>query len=1024
MTTSLAEERCVRARKPCIARALNIFLVLVFCLFGLGSHAEETLQPLSGFVHRAWTARTGAPGDISDFAQTSDGMVWVASASGLFQFDGIRFTQVQGKPGGTLSLDSVYSLYAPSTGGLWVGLRYGGLVFIKDGEVTEYPPSSVVPDTTVHALAQDREGALWAATTAGLLRFQNGRWERVGEAWGLPPANIAALFVDRSGSVWVCAKTELYVLNSGARQFTKEPVSLSSVFAVRHGAMADAPDGALWVADVTKGKRPSRGNRTVLMPEATSVQFDREGTLWYSSGSDVRRLMNPREFSEGGAAAVVQQFGRSDGLLGDVIVLAMDHEGNIWVGSAEGIDLFVPTSLRIVRQAYSEFAMATAQDGSMWWTETDDNEARWTINHYVHDGVVEQLSVPEPLTSSYTDEEGTLWFAGQNVWRFDGQRLIELSASNVVHGLGTQALVRGRDGSLWRSVVRGGVFRYSNGEWQRNGGLATLPQDPAIVMKGDELGRLWFGYSNNRLALLDGHSVKMLGPADGVDVGNVTAIETRGQHVWVGGQHGLVRFDGHRFIPVRVSGETPYQNLWGIVETRAGELWSAGGRSLIRLNHAQLNDVLADRVPKEPPQLFDYRDGVVGPIQYLRPLPALREAGDGHIWFALTNALGFVDPGDIARKTAPPFVLIQTVNAGGHDYSPFLHKIHLPTHTSQLRIGYTAVSFVAPERIRFRYKLEGLDKDWQEVGEQREAVYTNLGPGTYRFDVSAANRDSPWSTPDARFEITIPPAFYQTWWFYAFVALATIWLLSLLYRLRMRQISMQVQSRLEERITERERIARELHDTLLQGFQGLMLHLQAVAYRVKSEPENAHDLIEQTLKRADTVLEEGRDRVQDLRAAGVSSGDLSQIFLQVVDDAQPHPTKVRVTVEGASRELHLIVREEIERIGMEAISNALQHANASEIEVNIAFQRRRFQLSINDDGEGIDPAFLDGGRERHFGLKGMRERAQKIRATLSIASRPGDGTGIDLVIPASVAYVPRRGSNSPFWQRWRTILRK
>ncbi len=194
-----------RACPPCIALSLRVCLLVVLCLASRGSRAEESLQPLSGFVHRAWTASAGAPGAISNFAQTADGMMWITSDSGLFQFDGMHFLQVHGRPGGALSLETVWSLYAPPTGGLWVGLRFGGLVFLEKDRITEYPPDKVIPDSSVDSLAQDRSGALWVATIAGILRFQSGRWERISDDWGLPSDFNWNVFVDRSGAVWYTA---------------------------------------------------------------------------------------------------------------------------------------------------------------------------------------------------------------------------------------------------------------------------------------------------------------------------------------------------------------------------------------------------------------------------------------------------------------------------------------------------------------------------------------------------------------------------------------------------------------------------------------------------------------------------------------------------------------------------------------------------------------------------------------------------------------------------------------------------
>ncbi len=290
--------------------------------------------------------------------------------------------------------------------------------------------------------------------------------------------------------------------------------------------------------------------------------------------------------------------------------------------------------------------------------------------------------------------------------------------------------------------------------------------------------------------------------------------------------------------------------------------------------------------------------------------------------------------------------------------------------------------------------------------------------------MAAANRDSSWSAPDAALQFTIPPALYQTRWFYALCVLLASGVLALLYQQRMRQVAAAVQSRLEERIVERERIARELHDTLLQGFQGLMLRLQAVADRVQREPEQAHLLIDQTLERADALLEEGRDRVKDLRTSNRATPELSEVLRHVVQEAQPHQTEVRITVEGAARELQPIVREETDKIAIEAVTNALLHAKASAIHVGILFQRRRFVVRISDDGIGIDPGIMEAGRERHFGLTGMRERARSVRGHISIASRPGAGTEIELMIAASIAYLPKGHRLSRLWCRQSTRIRK
>ena len=307
--------------------------------------------------------------------------------------------------------------------------------------------------------------------------------------------------------------------------------------------------------------------------------------------------------------------------------------------------------------------------------------------------------------------------------------------------------------------------------------------------------------------------------------------------------------------------------------------------------------------------------------------------------------------------------------------------------------------------MNFRYKLEGSDRDWQNVGTHREARYTNLGPGQYTFRVTASNNDGVWNTTGASLQFSISPAFYQTKWFYALCVLAAVLVLAALYRVRMRQVAAQVRGRLEARLAERERIARDLHDTLLQSIQGLIWRFQAATDRLPAG-EPARQLLEQSLDRADEVLAESRDKVKDLRPAGHDALDLAQaLAVEVERLAQMHPAQCQVNVHGNRRNLHPMVREEGFLIAREALSNAFSHANAATIEAEIAYGERALQVRIRDDGQGIVAAVLDaGGKAGHFGLIGMRERAMKLGAHLEVWSKPGAGTEIELRVPAGMAY--------------------
>ena len=995
--------------------------------------ADEPVQKLTGYAHTGWTTREGAPGLIQALAQTTDGTLWLASETGLYRFDGIRFERFNGPPEQPLTTDLVSALFAPSSGGLWVGFRLGGLAFIgEDGMVVPHPVGKGPPEATVNAITRDRDGTLWIGTTAGVRRLAQGTWEDAAAAWGLPTGYAFDLAVDRSGAVRMRVDGHLYFLTRGSHRFIERPIPYESPG--KKGFVAEGPDSQLWLAGTTTGVRPLAGPadaRSVsASPKSQSfgwpLLFDREGALWYFPEEGAFRLTNPRSVTDAratGDSPHIERFAIADGLTSPYVNSAFeDREGNIWTGTNVGLNRFTPTNLKMVVQGdASSFAMVSAKDGSMWWSSQDQVGGRSHILHFLDGTAVSQLETPEILTCAYQDDDGSFWFGGTDgLWRLEGKTLRPVPEPPGTRGSDVQAMVRDRSGGLWLSIPRRGVFRYSEGAWARNGNLAGLPDEAAITMARDSSGRMWFGYRNERVALVEGRSVRMLGSGDGLQTGNVTAIGLQGDHVWIGGERGLTWFDGKRFVPVRVASKDYLRGLWGVVETAAGEIWASGTSGIVHLTRGQVGQILRNEMPREPLELFDSRDGLPGNVQSLRPQPAVVEGRDGKVWFAFSGGLGYIDPIHIVHNSVPPPVTIMAVNASGREYSAYSNEIRLPVGTTQLRIGYTANSLSVPQRVRFRYRLEGLDPGWQDVGDRREAIYTNVAPGTYRFQVIAANNDGVWNETGASRSLIVLPAFYQTTWFYVVGSLAAAALLFLVFWLRVRQVTATVRARLEQRIAERERIARDLHDTLLQGLQGLILRFQAVGARIPPH-ERASEMMEGALTRADEVLIESRDRVKNLRSSSEMQSDLSSLLSAAGQQfAQEHPAEFSIAIEGDPRNLHPILKEEALMIGREALSNAFRHASARKIELEIAFGTIELRLSVRDDGRGVDPDVLQsGGRAGHWGLRGMQERAREIRAHLDVWSRPGLGTEVQLRVPASIAY--RARSEGRRW-RWRRRL--
>lgn len=370
-----------------------------------------------------------------------------------------------------------------------------------------------------------------------------------------------------------------------------------------------------------------------------------------------------------------------------------------------------------------------------------------------------------------------------------------------------------------------------------------------------------------------------------------------------------------------------------------------------------------------------------------------------------------LDPAQDDAGRPRPEVVIRSVVAGKASYAPE-PDLQLPERTTSLRIDYAAEGVAATDGVNFHYRLEGVDESWQDAGTRRQAFYTNLGSGAYRFQVMASGGHGSWGKAGATLDFSIRPTFFQTGWFHVLSWIAGFIFLWMMYLVRLRQMTLRLRARLEERYGERERIARELHDTLLQGVQGLILRFHALANR--SADPLMRELIEQTLDHADTVLEEGRDRVRALRDLAHPVDDLAAGLTALGREmAEIHNVSFRVQQLRNSRELDPIVRDEIYQVGREALFNAFQHAAAHSIEVELAYDPRELRLRVRDSGKGIDAEVLrTGNRPGHWGLRGMRERAGKIAGTLDIWSREGSGTEVELRVPAATAY---RGRATRAW---------
>jgi signal transduction histidine kinase/ligand-binding sensor domain-containing protein len=1007
-------------------------LGLLYCGAVWSLESDLTLQQMN---HRAFAVTGGVPSEVLVLAQATDGTLWVGGQTGLSRFDGIKFVRYPGPTDEALPSINISALFAAPDGGLWIGFHLGGVALLRAGHLTHYGPRDGVPEGGVWAFAWEH-GTVWVAARGGLANLRGAHSERVASD-SIPTAT--SLLVDRAGTLWVVARDAVLARVAGERDFREmAKLEKASNPYIPSSSLTMSPDGRVWATTPQDGVvirmgSPSdpqpAGPRLFRLTEGGSpLLFDRGGNLWLAHDALLRvpsrELMDDRNT---GQPIAPEKFNHTaDGLSSDYVrVIFQDREANIWVGTNAGLDRFSRSNVVPVvslPQCHGiGYAHAAGDSGTLWSACPRADSSTGFVTEF-RDGRVVGQQDTGIFTAGYRDPDGGVWFAGPSgLGHLESGRFVTIPLPEQARGFDVQALARDRSGDMWVSVVRKGVYRFSGGQWSVPD---AVPSEPAIVVTAQVQGPLWFGYPGNRIARLEGRAVQLFDSTHGLNVGNVTAIFAQGKQVWVGGELGFSHFDGTRFVPVRSVSGNLFTGVSGVVGTNDGDLWLNAVGGIVHVPAQEVDRMIRDPRYRVRYDTFDSLDGVSGsPIQ-LRPLPSALQTTDGRVWFAMSDGLVWIDPTHLTRNALVPPVTIWSISSAEKQYPNLAADLRLPIHTTSLQIDYTAGSLTIPERVHFRYKLEGSDREWQDVGNRREALYTNLGPGRYTFRVVASNNDGVWNNTGAFTNFTITPAFYQTKWFYSLCALVCLGILFVLYKFRVQQVAAQVRGRLEARLAERERIARELHDTLLQGVQGLIWRFQAVADRIpKHEP--SRDLMERTLERADQVLGESRDRVKDLRASGSDVADLPQALAAEGEQlALAHPAQFRTSAEGVHRDLHPIVREEALLIAREALCNAFRHAGANHIEAEVSYTEVALQVRIRDDGQGISADVLDaGGRSGHFGLLGMRERAAKIRAHLTVWSKAGAGTEVDLRVPAAVAY--RQSQNATRHTRsWRGILHR
>ncbi|WP_445143388.1 two-component regulator propeller domain-containing protein [Dyella sp. Tek66A03] len=988
--------------------ALGIVLLVTSPLGWAQGLADRSIGQL---YHTAWTVKEHSPGQVSAIVQTPDGYLWLGTDAGLFRFDGIRFERFEDVTGKNLPSITVQSLHVATDGALWIGFQREGISVWNHDKLVNYGGGDGLPVGTVLAVQIDLDGVVWASLSKGLYRLHQRRWERV-DVPNADARNGSPIFIDRKGTLWYYGGKTVLKLPWHASAFVDTGDNPGVV-----GFFAEDANGTVWVSTIsgTGGVRPVRGQGPAyddmkgIPVRSAGLLFDRNGHVWVTTlGHGVlwyRSSATALASARAGIAAVADDsFSHDEGLSSDYTwPIFQGRESNVWIGSGAGLDRFRPSAAvpAAFPRAMHDLAMAVDADGSIWAGSTTHPLMR------LKDDTLQTFdNLPPELTCAYKDTDGSLWFGGdKGIWHIEHGRP-QLIVSRLPSEIATQmqAMTRDRSGALWASGFGYPLSKYEHGAWHAVDNIPGLPAgERAHAMTTDTRGRVWLGYANGSLYAIDGDSVSAYGSNQGISLGSIAQILDTGRHLWIAGDQGLAAFDGTRLHRMQTDHVSDLKGIAGVVEAPAGDLWIHTIKGLAHISADQVNGFLRNDRMTVQLEWFDYLDGLPGPPTQLRPLPSMVRGNDGRLWLATSAGGVWLDPNNIPHNPLPPPVQVTSVIADSRAYD--LHgELTLPKGTINLQIDYTALSLTLPERMQFRYRLEGIDKNWREAGHLRQAIYTNLAPGHYRFFVTASNNDGVWNAHGTDIDFNIAPWFYQTLWFQSLCTVLAFLMAALLYLWRMRAVASHVLLRLQERTSERERIARELHDTLLQGVQGLLLRLQATTAELDSDNPIRKSL-DSAVHRARCAVIEARDKIIALREQGEPENLLPTLRSLGDELAATHGPAFLLTIFGVEAPLHAVTAKQVLDISREALRNAFLHANADVIQVEVDYGQQLLRVLIHDDGIGVPPDPLNHARETgRWGLIGMYERARTIGATLAVYQRESRGTSVSLSIPGYTAY--------------------
>ncbi len=1006
------------------------------------THSAFALDPqraLDHFGHQAWGTDAGLPQNtVHSILQTRDGYLWLGTDGGLVRFDGTDFVTFDTEKAPQFPSDTVYDLLQDGSGILWISTA-AGLVSYRGGAFTAYTTAQGLPTDTVWFTHQDRRHRIWAITSAGPAWFNGNSFVPMAAAQLAAPLKRQGLAEDAEGRLWLGGSSGVFALsvNPGTPRLLLHLLS---------GMAAEAVEldhrGNLWIG-TSDGLERYAGGALVALPgkhPVTALHADAHDGMWVGTAGGMLHV------SSEGALLPLQANGLE---VEHVDHLFEDRQHVLWISTERGVfrlqndqlQSFAPSSPLAVSRMLSTYE---DREGDLW-LGTDSAGL-----HMLRDQKFTTYTTSDGLSGNFVrcvfeSAKGELWIGT------DGAGLNRRTSSGFVHystadGLSSNvilSLADGVNGGLWVGTPNGLNLLQQNRVQQRLTTADGLPDDFIRSLYSDRDGSLWIG-TRHGLAHLIGARFTSFSSMDGLGSDFIGAILRSGP-LWVGTSGGLSRLLQDELF-TNYTGQQGLSNntVTAITQDTTGTLWlGTNGGGLNRLRRGIIKrypwgsqglpgtiyGMLEDgsrhlwlssktgiyRV--SIPQLNAYSSGAAIPVtsygtadgMNIRECsgeshPAAWKLSDGSLWFATLDGVSFIDPAHMPENRVPPPVAIEKILVDDHA-RPLAQELRIEPGANRIEFQYAGLSFVAPQKVQYRYQLQGFDHDWINAGNRRAAFYTNLPPGNYRFRVLAANNDGVWNTAGASFGLRMLPHYYQTWWFYSALALGCLLLGYLAYRWRVLQVEAQWGAVLRER----GRLAREIHDTLAQGFVGISVQLELLARllagsREAAPPKSALEQLDQARALVRASLADARTSIWDLRSeaggAPKQPDDLpSRLSRNCTRIAGGSSAKVYLQVKGTYRPVERKIEEELLRIGQEAVANAVRHAAATRIDVQLIYESAQVFLRVEDDGRGFTNPPGSSGPEGHYGIRGMRERAGEIDASLVLESTPGEGTRVLVAAP-------------------------